>query len=157
MDVLEALKKTFEVREQLGPVSLSAHYVNNMIHTIYSYGYVALLMPRNSRIRRNSNQSKIIASKRLKEQKKQKVKSKISKKKRFQRKKNLIEIRLLTIYLISKNSCFYRSNCKNKLYIFRMKLILGIILNVAVAKFTPTSEWQVWGEDEPLPEGLHYR
>ena len=38
-----------------------------------------------------------------------------------------------------------------------MKLILGIILNVAVAKFTPTSEWQVWGEDEPLPEGLHYR
>ena len=156
MDVLEALKKTFEVREQLGPVSISAHYVNNMIHTIYSHGYVALLMPRNSRIRRNSNQSKIIASKRLKEQKKQKVKSRISKKKRFQRKKNLIEILLLTIYLISKNSCFYRSNCK-KIYVFRMKLILGIILNVAVAKFTPTSEWQVWGEDEPLPEGLHYR
>ena len=120
MDVVAALKKTFEVREQLGPVSLSTHYVNNMIHTIYSHGYVALLMPRNSRILRNSNQSKIIASKRLKEQKKQKVKSKISKKKRFQRKKNLIEILLLTIYLISKNSCFYRSNSKKYLGIYHI-------------------------------------
>ena len=43
MDVLEALKKTFEVREQLGPVSISTHYANNMIHAIYSYGYVALV------------------------------------------------------------------------------------------------------------------
>ena len=122
MDVVAALKKTFEVREQLGPVSISAPYVNNMIHTIYSYGYVALLMPRNSRIRRNSNQSKIIASRRLKEQKKQKVKSKISKKKRFQRKKNLIEILPLTIYLISKNSCYYRSNCKKQTIYFQNEI-----------------------------------
>lgn len=34
MDVVAALKKTFEVREQLGPVSISAHYVNTMIHAI---------------------------------------------------------------------------------------------------------------------------
>ena len=43
MDVLEALKKTFEVREQLGPVSISAPYVNNMIHAINPHRYVALL------------------------------------------------------------------------------------------------------------------
>ena len=38
-----------------------------------------------------------------------------------------------------------------------MKLLFGIILNVVIAKFTPTSEWQVWAQDDPLPEGLHYR
>ena len=66
----------------------------------------------------------------------------------------MIEILQLMIYLISKNISSYQIDKNN---IFRMKLILGIILNVAVAKFTPTSEWQVWKEDEPLPEGLHYR
>ena len=83
-----------------------------MIHAIYSNGYVALLMPRKSNatgISRNSDQSKIIVYKKLKEQQKQKVKSKISKKKRFQRKKNLIEILQLTIYLISKNISSYHS------------------------------------------------
>ena len=115
MDVLEALKKTFEVREQLGPVSLNS----SLRRQHDSYNLLVLLrglilMPRNCRIRRNSNQSKIIASKRLREQKKQKVKSKISKKKRFQRKKNLIEILLLTIYLISKNICV--QNCKKYMF-----------------------------------------